>query len=194
MISEIKIVKKENVYTGFNPIDKYSFQITFLSGKKSPSFSREVSRRLDAVAVLIYNSEKKHFVFVRQFRAGSFVKEQMNSSLEIVAGLIEENCSLEKIAYKEVKEETSLKINSLKPIFSFYPEISSSSRQMFLFYAETSNKISCRLNGCVDENEFTWCETLSVKKAKDMLLAGKFENSHTLIALSWFFLKNPDII
>ncbi|MHA1540754.1 MAG: NUDIX domain-containing protein [Alphaproteobacteria bacterium] len=192
MILDVILEKKENVYDGYNPIDDCFFRLKFTNKNNSNTFSREVIRRKDAVGILLHNKKNDSLIFVRQFRAGNFVKELKKTSLEIPIGLIKKTDNLKEIAIKETKEETGLDIKSLEKINSFYPEISSSSRQIHLFYSQINTEEIPTKAGLESEDEFIFVEEISIKESKEMLLNGDFDSSHTSIALSWFFLNNKD--
>ncbi len=190
MILDVKIEKKENIHKGYNPMDNFFFKI-FLKDK-TVSTCREVTSRKDGVGTLIYNAKNNSFIFIEQFRAGNFVCEKTKTSLEIPIGLTGKNEVLENVAIREVEEETGIKIKSSQKINSFFPEISSSSRKIHLFYTEINQDITVLESGEEKESEFTFIKEISLKETKQMLLNNKFNNSHTLIALNWFFLNKKD--
>lgn len=76
-------------------------------------YQRDVLKHAPAVAILVkYHDE---FIFVKQLRYGI-----MKETLEIPAGLVDENESFEVAAARELQEEIGLKPLKLEYLYSLY--------------------------------------------------------------------------
>lgn len=76
----------------------------------------------DSVGILLFHTEFRAFVLVRQFRPSLWFHEhkfgenyaEMGVSYELCAGILDKNKSNEQIAIEEVEEELGYRVKSLK--------------------------------------------------------------------------------
>ncbi len=118
------------------------FLVTYkLNGQKK---SWEVVKVYDSVAILIYHKEHKSFVLVKQFRAPLYFNSKVNGgvTVELCAGLVDKDLSLEEIAASEIEEECGFRVepNRLKRVNSFYTSVGFAGSKQTLFYVEVSEK------------------------------------------------------
>ncbi|NPA50540.1 MAG: NUDIX domain-containing protein [Epsilonproteobacteria bacterium] len=118
------------------------FLVTYkLNGQKK---SWEVVKVYDSVAILIYHKEHKSFILVRQFRAPLYFNSKVNGgvTVELCAGLVDKDLSLEEIAASEIEEECGFRVepNRLKRVNSFYTSVGFAGSKQTLFYVEVSEK------------------------------------------------------
>ena len=78
------ILSRQNKYKGFLNVDELTVKT-----KKGKEIKRELMVRKDAVAAVVYDTVKKKFIFVSQWRPGS------NSDItELVAGTLDKDNAL----------------------------------------------------------------------------------------------------
>lgn len=189
-MKKIKILSKEILYRGFNQITKYFFEFFSFDGTQIFHSDKEIFERKNAVAVLLYDPNLDSVVLIEQFRPGSFVAEGIAFPLEIPAGLVDEgDVYLSDVAKREAKEEANCEIEKLLEIGYFYPEISFSTRRIHLFCGKVNAK-NIALNGGLKEDcEDTKISLMPVSELRKLLDENQIINSHSLIAVQWFFLN-----
>jgi len=72
--------------------------------------SWEVVQAHDSVAILIYHKEKDAFVLVEQFRPAVYLNNNDGLTIELCAGIVDKNLSLEQIAKEEIEEECGYEV------------------------------------------------------------------------------------
>ncbi|MDD2839581.1 MAG: NUDIX domain-containing protein [Rickettsiales bacterium] len=189
-MEKIKILKKENCYTGFNSVNKYVFEFESFDKKNILTCEREILERKDSIAVVLYDNNKDKLLLIQQFRSGCYIKKNIKYPFEIVAGLIDKNDTIENTVIREVKEESGVEISKLLKICSFFPEINFSTREMHLFCGKFDSTKIKNYAGLKEENEDIKILLFSKEEVKNMLKNNEIINSHSLIALQWFFLNS----
>jgi len=139
MKKQFEIVKKDVVYSGFYQMEKYYLKHTLFGGGWSGEISRELFRRTNCVAVLLYDPDADKVVLIEQFRIGAAANPERAWLVEIVAGAIDEGETPEQVAHRESKEEAGCDIRELKLINSFYTTPGGSSEQISLFYGKVDS-------------------------------------------------------
>jgi len=136
----------------------------------------ELAKTFDSVAVLIYNTERKVFVFVRQFRPAVFCKSEAAKTVpwnpetppvneystepgktwELCAGIIDRDDKPEEIAKAEVYEETGyqVSISELVKITKVVNGVGTSGAFQHMYYTEVvdSQRVS-EGGGLAEEGE-----------------------------------------
>ncbi|XP_063231205.1 uridine diphosphate glucose pyrophosphatase NUDT14-like [Bacillus rossius redtenbacheri] len=167
----------------------------------------------DSVCILIYNVSRKVLVFVKQFRPAvyysSIPQEDVGDSVdtsrfpgergitvELCAGIVDKDVSLEETARLEVLEECgySVPASSLERIITIRSGIGISGDKQTLFYAEVTDDMRVSSGGgnpeegeCIDVCEMGLQETREYLQRKEVLSPGGF-----LFAVMWFFQNKVD--
>lgn len=165
----------------------------------------------DSVAILIYNVTRKVFILVRQFRPavyyssiptrdGLFVDThnteifppiEQGFTLELCAGVVDKNLSIEEIAKEEVLEECGydVPVSSFKKIMTYREGIGITGDKQTLFYVEVSDDMKVSEGGgnpkegeMIDVIEMTVEDAKKYMGSGDVMSPGGF-----LFALMWFF-------
>jgi ADP-ribose pyrophosphatase len=130
---------------------------------------------------------------IQQFRPGSYIKKDVPYPLEIVAGLVNKNDIIENTIIREVREEVNCKVLKIIKIGVFFPEISFSTREIHLFCGKFDSSKIDNYGDLKKENEEIKILLFSKEEILSKLKTNEIINSHSIIALQWFFL-NIDII
>ena len=106
----------------------------------------DLMRCHDSVAIVIFNTESKRFIFVQQFRPAVYMSKvgpeldvgdqvdtdkfpgSLGLTLELCAGIVDKKLSLEEIAVEEVREECGYQVSpgNLTKIVTFPSGVGSS--------------------------------------------------------------------
>lgn len=131
VVTNYGVKERKTVYQGFSKID----ELTINDGDKE--YTREVLVVQNAVAAIIYDTTKKKYIFVEQYRPGA-----EGIMVEIVAGCIDEGEKPEQAIKREIMEETGYKVDFVKHISDFYSSPGKTSELTSLFYVEVSEKVN----------------------------------------------------
>jgi len=162
------ITNRERKYSGFLNIDKLTIQ------SSDKLVSREVMVRKDAVSGMVYDTNKKNFIFVSQFRPGS------NSRIvEIVAGTLDVPGEDPKEAMiREIDEEIGYKTDKISLIDECYMSPGSSTEVITIYYCEVSEKI--HEGGGLEDEDIDL-----VEMTLDEVLSTKFKDAKTIIGINY---------
>lgn len=184
---KVEVKKVHRILDDYFKVDRAILQFEKFDGTMSKEIVRLNFDRGDSVAAIIYNTTNRTIIFVKQFRYPTFTKDQDNAwSLEIVAGIIEEDKAPEDTMIKEIMEETGYRAHHLKPIFSFYPSPGGSNEKIFLFFAKVDQKDHIHTGGgLINEGENIQLLEVPLKEVFKMLDSGEIIDAKTIIALQW---------
>ena len=194
MARKFEIVGKEAVYEGFFTMERFHLKHTLFAGGWSDEISRELFRRNNCVAVLLYDPDADKVVLIEQFRVGAAVNSDRAWLVEIVAGAIDEGETPEQVAIREAKEEAGCDILELRLINRFYTTPGGSSEQISLFYGRVDSRQIGGIHGLAHEHEDILVYTVSFDEAYQMLEDGKIESGIPIIALQWLALNRPLLV
>lgn len=184
------IKNEKTIYNGFLKILEANVTHDRFDKKDPIEATRECLERGDSIAVLIYEKDSDSFLFTRQFRYPSARRDQP-WMIELVAGSIDDGEHPEASAKREVLEEIGFEIHDLKAITTYFPSPGGCSEQIHLFYTEVNAVQQIQPGGGKhSEKEDIELVRFSKNEAKKMLQTGDFNNSISIIALQWYFLKN----
>ena len=187
--SDVKILQQRIVYRGHFQMEQWKVQFRLFNGGWSQPRLREIFERGEAVGVLLIDMKNDQVVLIEQFRIGIINKAENPWLLEIVAGVIKKDESLEQVARRETQEESGLEITNLFPVCQYWVSPGGSSERMSLFCGQIDAKLAQGIHGVVEEGEDIRLHVLSLKAAYDLLSLGKINNSSTIIALQWLQLN-----
>lgn len=188
MTKKAKSTAEEKLYEGYLQLYKYDLEIPSLNHKKAyiNLKKRELVHSADSILVLIYAPAIDSFVLCQQFRVGVFFNENQDDPfiLECVAGTIDNHCSPEKTARREVYEETGLEIGTLTAIAVAYKSPGLMTEKTYIYYAKVQGIPKSGLYGVDDEEIMT--HIIKREKIYKLMDGMKIIDSATLIALNWF--------
>lgn len=116
--------------------------------------SWELVNATDSVAILLYHETKKSFVMVRQFRPAIYAHgDATGMTLELCAGIVDKDLSLEQIVIEEVYEECGFKIEieNLIRVASFHTSVGFAGSKQTLYYAQIDDCMKINEGGGIDD-------------------------------------------
>lgn len=127
----------------------------------------EVVEAHDSVAILIYHKEHESFVLVKQFRPAVYLNNNDGMTVELCAGLVDKEMTLDRIAQEEIEEECGFLVGleALKYITSFHTSVGFAGSRQALYYVEVDESMRISAGGGV-ESELIEVMELPVSRAK----------------------------
>lgn len=163
------LTNRERKYKGFINVDELTVKTR--SGKE---VKREVMVRKDAVAGIVYDTKKKVFIFVNQWRPGS-----NQEIVEIVAGTLDiEGEDPRDAMVREIDEEIGYQTDKIVLIDECYMSPGGSSEVITIYYCEVSNQIHA---GGGLENE----DIDVIEMTLDEVLGTRFRDAKTIIGVNY---------
>ncbi|MGV3503074.1 MAG: NUDIX domain-containing protein [Adhaeribacter sp.] len=170
----MRIIDRKPVYDGFFKLYKLTIE------DEGETYDREVFETGDAVAALVFDTKRRRFIFVEQFRPA--VNQYL---LELPAGLLDKKGeSHQQALVREIEEETGYAVDRLEHILNFYPSPGGFAEKLHIFYAEVSHKTG-EGGGAREENEKIKIIELTAEEVRTKTLV----DAKTLIAVQWAQLK-----
>ncbi|QKF73161.1 Nudix-type nucleoside diphosphatase, YffH/AdpP family [Aliarcobacter faecis] len=154
----------------------------------------EAVRSHDSVSILLYHTQKKAFLLVKQFRIPVYLNdENIKFTFELCAGLVDKDKTIEEIAIEEIDEECGYKVDlqDLKKITSFFTNVGISGAKQYLFFATIDESQKIHSGGGVNDEqiELFFLDTNSVDEF--IFDETKAKTPGLIFSLYWF-LKNRD--
>lgn len=187
--ADVKILDQTTVFQGFFRIDSYQVKHKLFNGGWSGDVKRELFERGHAVIVLPYDVENDSLVLIEQFRIGALQNPNGPWLLEAIAGMIEQNETIEQVAQRESEEEAGLSLTEFWPMLSYQSSPGGSTERIYLVLARLQHKVETGVFGLASEQEDIKVHSLPRKVAMQLLDAGKIDNAATVIALQWLALN-----
>lgn len=102
---------------------------------------REVFYNGHGAAVLLYNTERRTIILVRQFRIVAWINKDGEDGklVEVCAGLVENNDPLYTIK-KEILEETGYQVKEIQFLYKAYPTPGAKDEVLYCYIASYSDK------------------------------------------------------
>jgi ADP-ribose pyrophosphatase len=132
---EFDVHTTERLHDGHLKVDRLTLTHALIGGGTSDPIVREVVKRRQAVAVLLYAPASDRVVVVEQFRVGA-VGHCHPWVLEPVAGLLEPGEDPIATVAREVEEETGLTASNFTPITTYFSSVGGSNEVTHLYAAE----------------------------------------------------------
>jgi len=155
-----------------NPLIDPKFISTSLARYEQNGIAKnwEIVQAHDSVAVLIYHREFKSFILVRQFRPAVYVNNRDGMSIELCAGIVDKDISLQQIAQEEIEEECgyAVSLENVQKITSFYTSVGFAGSRQTLYYAEVDERMKVSEGGGVD-GELIEVISLPLQEAKTFM-------------------------
>ncbi|MCW8894707.1 MAG: NUDIX hydrolase [Sulfurimonas sp.] len=144
----------------------------------------------DSVAVLLYHTDKKAFILVKQLRATVLNKNKTNGMMyELCAGIVDKDASNAQIAKEEILEECGydIPVESLEKISSFYTNVGISGTHQTLYFASCDDSMKVNDGGGLYDEEI---EVISVpiEESREFMFDESYQKTTgVMMAFYWFF-------
>jgi len=140
-----------------HPLEKPQYIFTALAKYEQDGQARnwEIVQAHDSVAILIYHTEKKAFVLVKQFRPAVYLHNKNGMTTELCAGIVDKDISLAHIAQEEIEEECgyAVPLENIEKITSFYTSVGFAGSKQTLYYAEVKESMRVSEGGGIDDEQ-----------------------------------------
>jgi ADP-ribose pyrophosphatase len=163
------VTNRERKYSGFINIDELTVKTR--SGKE---VKRELMVRKDGVASVVYDTVKKKFIFVNQWRPGS------NSEIiEIVAGTLDvKGENPRESIIREIDEEVGYKVDNIILLDECYVSPGGTSELISVYYAEVSEQT--HEGGGLEYEDID-----VIEMDLDEVLSTRFKDAKTIIGVNY---------
>jgi UDP-sugar diphosphatase len=151
--------------------------------------SWEIVQAHDSVSILIYHTEYKMFILVKQFRPAVYVNNRDGMSIELCAGIVDKELTLQEIAQEEIVEECGYEVplDNVEKITSFYTSVGFAGSKQTLYYAEVDESMKVSDGGGVD-SEMIEVISLSIEDAKTFMYDENIVKTPGLMfSFMWWF-------
>lgn len=153
----------------------------------------EAVKSHDSVSVLLYHSEKKSFLLVKQFRPPVYMNHKKHTcTYELCAGIVDKQESLEQITREEINEECgyNVPLEKIEKISSFFTNVGITGSQQHLFFATIDESMKVHSGGGI-HNEQIILEFIPLNEAKLFLFNEDLAKTPGLMfSFYWFFDQN----
>jgi len=176
-----------------SPLKNAKFVKTALATYEQNGFQKswEIVESHDSVAILIYHKERKSFVLVKQFRPPVYHRNADGMTIELCAGLIDKDKSLEQIAKEEIEEECGFEVPlaSIERITKVLSAVGTSGSNQVIYYAEVNEFMRVSQGGGIEDEQIEVIE-LPLSEAKTFMYNESIGKTVGLMfAFMWWFDK-----
>ena len=195
---DFKVISRETCYKGFFKLERLQISHTLFAGGWCEPVYRELIHKRQAVAALMYDPKLDSVVMVEQFRVGTMEKAPVGNpqhawTLELVAGFMEEDESIEEVIHREAKEESGCAILEMLPVYTFHASPGNSSETTSLYCCKVDVSNAEGIFGLAHEGEDIRVHVLKLDEALANIETGRINTVCPIIALQWLE-KNRDKI
>ncbi|MBP9722109.1 MAG: NUDIX domain-containing protein [Gammaproteobacteria bacterium] len=185
------VKQKKILYQGFNQLLEFKFKFSKFDGTMSGEIARELFYRNHCVGLMPYDPIRQEIILIEQCRIGPLINNDHPWTLEIIAGIVDEDENKDSTIIRESLEEANCEIQKLIPIYQYYmtPGCSNETMKLYCGLIDTSRKTTGEICGLPEEAEDIKVHVIRLKDAFDMLDTDKINNASTIIALQWLKLN-----
>ncbi|MDT8406159.1 MAG: NUDIX domain-containing protein [Methylococcales bacterium] len=195
MKRNFELLNRDMLYRGFFRLERYRLRHTLFRGGWTEAIERELFRRGDCVAVLLYDPERDCVILQEQFRIGAALRPGQSPWLwEIVAGAVEPSETEEAVARREAMEEAGCEIRDLRLIHRFYTSPGGASEWLSLYLGIVDSRQAGGVFGLDHEHEDILVTPVSFAQAMTMLANGEIHSAIPIIALQWLALQRENFL
>ena len=183
----------KNIIKNFTlePLNEAKFVKTSLATYEQNGIKKswEIVESHDSVAILLYHTERKTFVLVKQFRPPVYHRNSDGMTVEMCAGLIDKDKSLEQIAKEEIEEECGFNVplNKIERITKVLSSVGTSGVSQTIYYAEIDESMRVSQGGGIDDELIEVVE-IPIERAKEFIFDESIGKTVGLMfAILWWF-------
>lgn len=186
--SPVRITSQELLSDNWYLLKKYSFDLRRRDGSWQAQ-TREVYDRGNGATILLYNTQQRTVLLIRQFRMPTFVNGHDGYLIETAAGLLD-NASPEERIRLEAEEETGYRIGHVEKIYSAFMSPGSVTERIHFFIGEyqPGDRVS-EGGGLAEEGEDIDVLELGFDEAIAMVARGEIVDGKTIMLLQYLELR-----
>ncbi|MAZ27865.1 MAG: GDP-mannose pyrophosphatase [Cytophagaceae bacterium] len=183
MTYKLKNVVEETLSDDWVPLKKISYDYQAMDGSWN-HMDREAYFRPDAVACLLYNSDKETVILTQQFRMPVWSNNKEDAFiLEACAGILED-ASAEAGILREIEEETGYRLPHATKVFEVYSSPGAMTEKIHGFIAPyTEHEKVSEGGGLDEENEDIKVVEYTYAEIKHMMKKHLIKDAKTLLLL-----------
>ena len=181
-----------------NSIDKISeltnpkfikpIKIEYTNNSKKRVWEAVISH--DSVSILLYHTDKKAFVIVKQLRVPVLNANKTNGMThELCAGIVDKDTTKIQIAKEELLEECGydVPLEKIKKVTSYFTSVGISGAEQTLYYATCDDSMKLNNGGGLAEEDIEVLY-IPISDAKKFMFDEKYQKTPGLImGFYWFF-------
>lgn len=191
--NNVEIIAREPLYNGFFSLTRYRFCHSLFEGGMSDEVTREIFERGHAAILLAYDPKRDEVVLVEQLRIGAINHDSSPWLLEMVAGMVEKNESVEDVIRREAGEEAGVVVGRCKPVLSYFASPGGTSERLSIMVGEVDATSAKGIHGLPEEHEDIRVHVVSRQQAYNWVESGIIDNAASVIALQWLALHHKSL-
>lgn len=188
--NDVEVIKKHTLYRGFFHMLKVTLKHRLFAGGWSGDIERELFKRGNASAALLYDPKSDCVGLIEQFRVGALESPKGPWCLEVVAGMVEEGETPEEVITREIAEEAGILNCELLPITTYLSSPGGSDEHIHLYCAVCDLSDAGGIFGLKEENEDIFLRVFAVQDIFPVMLNSRMNNAATLLGLQWLQLNH----
>lgn len=183
----IEIASTELKYSGWAKFLVAAFRLA-----DGQTVRREIEDHGSAACVLPYDASRGTAILVRQFRAPVFLAAQERDTLEVIAGIVEDEDPA-TCARREAREEAGLALGALEHVVTGWTMPGISTERMHFYLAAYRQTDRVGSGGGVDHAEEATPIEMTLAELAGMADAGRLVDVKTLLLLQTLRLRQPHL-
>lgn len=183
--SIVNFLKSNIVYKGWATLTSFLIEYTSSEGKIS-ELKREVFDSGDGAAVLMYDTDRKKILLIRQYRIVAHLGGDGDGWLmECCAGLLDQNDPKTAII-REIEEETGYRIKDVNFLFSAYASPGAHMEKIYFYSANYDQSMQVSLGGGLEsESEDIEIIEVDFDDLDKLIYSGQVIDQKTIVLLQW---------
>lgn len=190
MMSTIEILETEILSDKKYRLKEVTFQ--YNEGRGAGKMQkREVYERRNSATILLYNTEEKTVILIRQLRLPTFLNGNSTGMMtECCAGIMDEGESAEDCISRETIEETGYRLDHVEKVFEAYMSPASVTELIHFYIApyHAGMKVA-EGGGLEEEQEHIEVLELPFTQAYAMIANGDIKDAKTIMLLQYLKLQ-----
>ncbi len=184
-MKKVKIHNRRWLLQDFLKVEEVELQFEKFDGSMSPKVRRLNMDRGDAVAALVWHSDKKVLLLTKQFRLPAHTKGK-SWIVEVIAGGLKESENPEEAIKREIEEEAGYLPKNVQHIHTFFVSPGGTSERILLYFCTVKEADKTNEGGGLEsENEDIELVEFSKEAFFEAIDKGNITDAKTLIAGLW---------
>ncbi len=171
-----------------NPRFVKPIKINYIHNNKKREWEAVLSH--DSVSVLLWHTDKKAFIAVKQLRVTVLNNNKTDGyTYELCAGIVDKNLSNKEIAKEEILEECGydVPLANIEKITSFFTSVGISGTSQTLYFAKVDESMKVSDGGGIEDEDIE-VVYIPQTQAKSFMLDENYKKTPGLIlGFYWFF-------